>query len=184
MLNDYIEFKKNKEGDIKAFEKIFRRYYSPLYLYALSITGQKEAAEEIVQNTFYTIWKEKEKIQILHSIKSYLYKSVKNRSLQYLEHLQVREKYRENVLLQYNLVFEPAPDELLEYKELEEALRQALRKLPERRRKIFHMYRTKGRKYKEIAESLSISIKTVEAEMAKAYRTLRKEIEKYTQNKL
>lgn len=184
MLNDYIEFKKIKEGNIKVFERIFRQYYSPLYLYAFSITGQKETAEEIVQDTFYNIWKEREKIQIAHSLKSYLYKSVKNRSLQYLEHLQVREKYRENILQQDNQVSVFTPNEQLEYKELEEMLKNTFAKLPERCRQIFHLHRMNGKKYKEIAENLSISIKTVEADMTKAYRILRKEVEKYTQNKL
>jgi RNA polymerase sigma-70 factor (ECF subfamily) len=183
MLNDYIEFIKIKEGDIKAFERIFRQYYSPLYLYAFSITGQKETAEEITQDTFYVIWKERGKIQILSSIKSYLYKSVKNRSLQYIEHLHVREKYRETVL-QQNTLSEPSPAELLEYKELTEVLKQTFEKLPERCRRIFNLHRMNGKKYKAIAESLSISVKTVEAEMTKAYRILRKEVEKYTQKKL
>ena len=184
MLNDYIEFIKIKEGDIKAFERIFRQYYSPLYLYAFSITGQKEAAEEITQDTFYIIWKERGKIQILHSIKSYLYKSVKNRSLQYIEHLHVREKYRETVLQQNVFASEPAPDELLEYKEFTEILKKIFEKLPERCRQIFQLHRMNGEKYKAIAESLSISVKTVEAEMTKAYRILRKEVEKYTHKKL
>jgi RNA polymerase sigma-70 factor (ECF subfamily) len=181
MLNDYVEFTKIKEGDVKAFERIFRRYYSPLYLYAFSITGQKEASEEIVQDMFYFIWKEKENIQILRSVKSYLYKSVKNRSLHYLEHLRVREQYRESIVTGNSFTTEPAPDEILEYKELEVILETTLRKLPERCRQIFYMHRMDGQKYKDIAASLSISIKTVEADMTKAYRTLRKEVEKYTQ---
>ena len=183
MLNDYVEFKKIKEGDIKAFERIFRHYYTPLYLYALSITGQKEASEEIVQDLFYIIWKEREKIQILQSVKNYLYKSVKNRSLQYLEHLHVQEKYRENIVKQSGLLTEAAPDEIMEYKELEEVLKQTFNRLPERCRHIFYMHRINGKKHKEIAATLSISVKTVEADMTKAYRILRKEVDKYTQNK-
>ena len=181
MLNDYVEFNRIKDGDIKTFENVFRRYYTPLYLYAFSITGQKETAEEIIQDTFYVIWKNREKIQILHSLQSYLYKSVKNRSLQYLEHLQVREQYRENVMMQAASMSETSPEEWLEYKDLENIISQTLKKLPERCRQIFHMHRMNGIKYKDIAASLSISVKTVEAEMSKAYRILRKEIALYTQ---
>ena len=177
MLNDLIEFKKIKEGDIKAFERIFRQYYTPLNLYAFSITGQKETAEEIIQDVFYILWKDREKMQILQSLRSYLYKSVKNRSLQYIEHLHVREQYRENVLKQTGSMAEPSPDELLEYKELENLLAQTIQKLPERCRQIFHMHRMNGIKNKDIAERLSISVKTVEAEMTKAYRALRKEVD-------
>jgi RNA polymerase sigma-70 factor (ECF subfamily) len=181
MLNDYIEFVKIKEGDIKAFERIFRHYYHPLYLYAFSITGQKETSEEIVQDTFYIIWKDREKIQILLSVKSYLYKIVKNRSLHYLEHLRVREQYRENYVAGNSSTTDYSPDEILEYKELEKIIGTTIQKLPERCRHIFHLHRMNGKKYKEIAASLSISVKTVEADMTKAYRALRIEVEKYKQ---
>ena len=177
MLNDLIEFQKIKEGDVKAFERIFRQYYTPLNLYAFSIIGQKETAEEIIQDTFYMLWKDREKLQILQSLHSYLYKTVKNRSLQFLERLNLYEQHCDNILKQSGSSVEPAPDELLEYKELENILTQTIKKMPERRKQIFRMHRMNGIKNKDIAASLSISIKTVEAEMTKAYRTIRKEID-------
>jgi RNA polymerase sigma-70 factor (ECF subfamily) len=180
MPNDFIEFAKIKDGDVKAFERVFRSYYIPLNQYAYSITGQKETAEEIVQDTFYNIWKGKEKIWILNSLKSYLYKSVKNRSLQYLEHLHVKECYRNNILKQNIVQTEISPDEILENKETENLLKQTLKKLPERRKQIFYMHHISGKKYKEIAEILSVSVKTVEAEMTKTYKLLRNEINKYS----
>lgn len=72
------------------------------------------------------------------------------------------------------------PQDQLEYKELQSLVNRALGKLPERRLRIFQMHRFEGMKYAEIASSLSLSIKTVEAEMTKALQTLRKEIENYT----
>ena len=65
---DLFVLKKIKEGDIKAFESIFRLYYTPLCLYATSITGEQEVAEEIVQDLFYVFWKERESLPILRSI--------------------------------------------------------------------------------------------------------------------
>lgn len=180
MLNDLFILKKIKEGDIRTFENVFRQYYSPLCFYAFSITGRKDASEEIVQELFYILWKEKENLNILHSLKSYLYKAVRNQSLQYCEHLNVREKYKENVLSGELHEQELTPEEQLEYKELEDVIDQTLKKLPERRLKIFRMHRMEGKKYKEIAEILSVSIKTVEAEMTKTYQILRHEVEKYT----
>jgi len=181
MLNDLVEFNKIKEGDIKTFENVFRQYFIPLHLYAFSIIGQKETAEEIVQDTFYAIWKNREKIQLFHSLKSYLYKSVKNRALQYVEHLQVQEQYREDVMMQPASMSESDPDKIMEYKELEEILTRTIQKLPNRCKQIFQLHRIDGKKYREIAESLSISIKTVEAEMTKAYRILRKQVVQYSQ---
>ena len=180
MPNDFIEFSKIKDGDIKAFERVFRHYYIPLNQYAFGIIGDKESAEEIVQDTFYIIWKDKDKIFIFSSLKSYLYKTVKNRSIQYLEHCKVRNKYRNKVLKQNIIPIEKSPDEILELKEIEELFKQTLKKMPERRKLIFEMHRFKGKKYKEIAETLSISVKTVEAEMTKVYKLLRNEINKYS----
>ena len=170
---DLFVLKKIKEGDIKAFESIFRLYYTPLCLYATSITGEQEVAEEIVQDLFYVFWKERESLPILRSIK--------NRSLQYLEHREVRYRYRNTVLAGENPESESyTPQDQLEYKELQSLVNRALGKLPERRLRIFRMHRFEGMKYAEIASSLSLSIKTVEAEMTKALQTLRKEIENYT----
>jgi len=180
MLGDLLVLKKIKEGDIKAFESVFREYYTPLYLYSLSITGRKEIAEEVVQELFYVLWKERENIQILRSIKSYLYGAIRNQSLQYHEHMNVQERHREGILSKEKESRMPTPHENMEYKELELVINRTLDKLPERRLQIFKMHRTEGKKYKEIAEHLSLSVKTVEAEMTKAYQVLRQEIDKYT----
>lgn len=179
MRNDFTVLKKIKEGDIKAFESVFRLYYSPLCMYAASLTGRMETAEEIVQELFYVFWKEKENIRLLFSLKSYLYGAVRNRCFQHLEHLDVRNRYRESVLSGEN-ENPDTPQEELEYKELQQVVDNTIRQLPERRQKIFRMHRFQGMKYAEIASLLSLSIKTVEAEMTKALQTLRKEIENYT----
>jgi RNA polymerase sigma-70 factor (ECF subfamily) len=180
MLTDIITFGRIREGDIKTFEEVFRRYYRPLCLYASGITGRKEISEETVQDVFYHIWKDRESIQILQSLKSYLYGAVKNRSLRYVENCSMQERHLQHLL--HEVTVAPSPEEELEYKELENIINRTLNKLPERRRRIFKMHRMDGKKYKEIAAHLSISVKTVEAEMTKAYQTLRQEVEKYTYN--
>ena len=98
MLDELLILKKIKEGDIKAFEELFRRYYFPLCCYAAGITGQMAVAEEIVEELFYVLWKERERLQIFQSVKSYLYRATRNQSLQYCEHEEVRNRYREAVL--------------------------------------------------------------------------------------
>ena len=171
-------FQKIKEGDIATFEMVFRQYYTPLCMYAFSITGRKDIAEEVVQDVFYNIWKEREHIQIRLSIKNYLFGAVKNHSLNYKEHEDVHQRYQENVLSESQDT-DLSPHELLEYKELEDLISKILNKMPARRRKIFLLHRMEGKKQKEIAGELAISIKTVEAEMTKAYQSLRQGIEKY-----
>jgi RNA polymerase sigma-70 factor (ECF subfamily) len=182
MLNDFVAFGKIREGDIKTFEKVFRQYYTPLCIYSSGITGCKEISEEVVQDVFYNIWKEHENIRILYSMKSYLYRAVKNLSLRYLENLSLQERHLKNILCDGDAFSDLSPQEQLEYKELKHIINSTIKKLPERRMQIFKMHRMDGKKYKEIADQFSISVKTVEAEMTKAYKTLRQEIEKYTIN--
>ena len=180
MLNDLLTIKKIKEGDILTFENVFRQYYTPLYLYSFSIIGKQDAAEEIIQNLFYILWRDREKLNILRSLKNYLYRIVYNHSILYQRHQNVRRVHQDSVLSNDTEEQNSTPLEQLEYKELERIINETLKRLPERRLKIFRMHRTEGKKYKEIADILSISVKTVEAEMTKTYQVLRYEIEKYT----
>ena len=170
MLNDLLTLARIREGDIKAFEDVFRRYYSPLCWYAMSITGSMEAAEEIVEELFYGFWRDRERLPLFRSMKSYLYIAVRNQSFQYCEHQEVRNKYREFVLSRKGRTQDSNPQALVN---------RTLEKLPERRLRIFRMHRMEGKKYAEIASQLSLSVKTVEAEMTKALKALKKEIENY-----
>lgn len=181
MLNDMFILARIKEGDIKAFEELFRHYYSPLCWYATGIIDNLDVAEEIVDELFYTLWKKRESIQVFNSIKSYLYGAVRNEALEYCEHLQVRNRYREKILADGDKRINPTPQEQMEYSELQKFINKVLEQLPRRRFMIFKMHRMDGKKYAEIASSLSISVKTVEAEMTKTLKTLRTEIEKYIQ---
>jgi RNA polymerase sigma-70 factor (ECF subfamily) len=182
MPNDFLLFGKIKDGDIKAFETLFRLYHAPLCLYASGITGRRDVAEDIVQDLFYLIWKTRATMQIHCSVRSYLYGAVKNRSFLYLEHMQIREQYEARALNETDTAAGPDPHEQMEYAELEAVVERTLACLPERRRRIFHMHRMEGHKYSEIAERLAISVKTVEAEMTRACRQLRHDVEKYCKN--
>lgn len=183
MLNELMILAKIKEGDIKAFEEVFRRYYAPLCWYAAGITGDAESAEEIVEELFYTLWKNREQLQIFQSVKSYLYRAVRNEAIQYCEHQEVKERYQTFVQTEKEPEASPDPHWQMEYKELQTLVQCALGKLPDRRRRIFTMHRMQGMKYAEIASALSLSVKTVEAEMTKVLRTLRTEIDNYTRTR-
>ena len=179
MLDELLILKKIKEGEIKAFEELFRRYYFPLCCYAAGITGQMAVAEEIVVRAFLCTLERRVRLQIFQSVKSYLYRATRNQSLQYCEHEEVRNRYREAVLNTSNPEQSTDPHQQMEYEELQKFINSTLEKLPVRRRQIFEMHRLEGRKYVEIATQLSLSVKTVEAEMTKALRTLREEVETY-----
>ena len=156
MLNELLILTKIKAGDIKAFEELFRCYYSPLCWYAASITGRMEVAEEIVEELFYVLWKDREQLQIFQSVKNYLYRATRNQSIQYCEHEEVKERYRESVLTASSSEQATDPHQQMEYEELQKLINNTLEKLPERRMQIFKMHRTEGKKYAEIAVQLSL----------------------------
>jgi len=172
MSINLLIFKKIKDGNIEAFETLFRSYYEPLCRYAYQFVGNMDNAEEIVQDLFYILWKDRDSLQIFTSVNGYLYRSVKNRSLQYIEKVRVRDNYyemsAENSSIEYF-----TPQEELEYKELEQQIEITLCSLPERRQKIFRMNRMEGKKYNEIAQELQISVKTVEVEISKTLKILK-----------
>jgi len=174
-MTDFILFTKVRDGDVSAYETLFRRYYEPLCMYSAKITDNLDIAEDIIQEIFYKIWKDRANLRIVLSVKSYLFGAVRNNSLQYIEHLKVRRQHQDYVKTD-NFQKSRSPQDILEYKELEQQIGFALEKLPKRRQEIFKMNRFEGKKYEEIAREMSLSVKTIEAEMSKALQVVRKSI--------
>ena len=172
-MNDFILYTKVRDSDVNAYETLFRQYYEPLCGYSAKIIDNLDVAEDIVQEIFYKIWKERVNLRIVLSVKSYLFSAVRKNSLQYFEHLKVRQRHRDYVIAD-NKNISASPQEILEYKELEQQIGFALNRLPKRRQEIFKMNRFEGKKYEEIACEMSLSVKTIEAEMSKALKVLRK----------
>jgi RNA polymerase sigma-70 factor, ECF subfamily len=173
-----FSLKRIQSGDLKEFENLFRELYTPLCSYASKILHDNDQAEEIVQDIFYGIWKNKEKLDIHISFRPYLYKSVHNNCLQTIQHHQIEEKYRKHV--EYNLnEFQIDPIQEMEAEEMNIVIEKTLNSLPERCKQIFNMSRFEGMKYKEIAEILDISTKTVESNMGKALNAFRQNLRHY-----
>jgi RNA polymerase sigma-70 factor, ECF subfamily len=175
MGTDKERLRKIRNGDIKEFETLFRSSYISLTNYALAILKDKDAAEEIVQDLFYRIWRDKNKINITTSINGYLFRSVYNRCIHYIEHKKVVLKHaRGNEPLTSS--YSETPEEIMRYRELNEKIADIIEKLPGRCAQIFCMSRFEGLKYTEIADKLAISVKTVESNIGKALREFRKEL--------
>jgi RNA polymerase sigma-70 factor (ECF subfamily) len=162
-----------KEGDIKEFETLFRSSYSSLVKYAGTLIKDQDSSEEIVQDLFFRLWQNKEKLNIESSLNGYLFRSVHNSCLHHIEHIKVVDRHAREVALEPDLSTED-PAELLQYSELQAKIARILERLPERCGQIFCMNRFEGLKYSEIAEKLSVSVKTVEANMGKALKEFRK----------
>jgi RNA polymerase sigma-70 factor (family 1) len=164
-----------RKGDVGQFESLFRSSYVSLVRYAKTLIKDHDTAEEIVQDLFFRIWKDKEKIKIESSLNGYLFRSVHNRCLHYIEHNRVVAKHAEEMLHMHSESQE-SPSDILHYKELQAKIAGILERLPERCGKIFCMSRFEGLKYNEIATKLSVSVKTVESNMGRALKEFRKEL--------
>jgi RNA polymerase sigma-70 factor, ECF subfamily len=175
MLRDSDIIGRIRNGDTGQFESLFRSSYVSLVRYARTMIKDHDTAEEIVQDLFFRLWQDKEKLNIESSLNGYLFRSVHNRCLHYIEHARVVERHAEEMSYQQTESIE-SPSDILNYKELQEKVARIIERLPERCGKIFTMSRFEGLKYTEIAEKLSVSVKTVEANMGRALKEFRKEL--------
>ncbi|HLP93758.1 MAG TPA: RNA polymerase sigma-70 factor [Saprospiraceae bacterium] len=162
--------------DEASFDALFRTWYAPLVRYAYSFTeGDQDEAEELVQEAFVKLWGQRASLGVQHSVKAYLYKMVHNQALNRLRSSKVQEKYVQHQTRQMAQEFESAP----EIPELQQRLQKVLAALPAQCRQVFELSRFEELKYREIAEQLGISIKTVETHMGKALRIMRQELAEY-----
>jgi RNA polymerase sigma-70 factor (ECF subfamily) len=159
-----------------AFENLFRLHYASLVSFAVKYVIDSDIAEELVQDVFMNIWTKSENIQIQTTVKSYLFGAVRNASLNHLKHQKVRQAYADKQMLN---ISQPEHTDFLELDELKSMIDDALNKIPKKCREIFELNRFDGKRYKEIAADLNLSLKTVENQMGKALKILRDELGDY-----
>lgn len=166
-----------RRGDEATFEAVFRQWYEPLCGYVSRLTdGDFDEAEDLVQQVFVKLWERREQLDIAWSLKGYLYKTVHNTALNRLRTAKTHSKYLDFNAAQLEKEHTP-PD--FAASELTERIQKALGKLPPQCRHIFELSRFEELKYREIADQLGISIKTVETQMGKALRLLRFQLAEY-----
>lgn len=158
-----------------TFEELFRSYFTPLCSFAQKYVGDLDEAKDIVHNVFINLWNKRDEMDMKTSLKSYLFQGVYNRSLNYIRDHKKLTRFdtpqTEAELGQY-----VESRDHLESSEAEGRINRALESLPDKCREIFLMNRFDGLKYREIAEKLNISIKTVETQMSRALKTLRERL--------
>ena len=176
--NEGLFVKVRQHGDYTAFESLYRRFYVALTNYAYRYMRCRDKADDMVSEVFYKLWKKRAAISVTTSLQSYLFTSVRNKCLD-----QIRAEGRVNQCDETVLIdFDAACATPLQYtvgEELQKRIETAIEALPKDRRRIFRMSRDNGLKYKEIAATLGISIKTVETQMGRALRFLREELKEY-----
>jgi len=167
-----------KQGDRKAFSVLFNKYYKNLVMFGGTFLPDKVLCEDIVQTVFLKLWKDREILEIETSLKSFLLRSVRNSCLDELRHKVVIREHES-----YSLAFEPSDNMDTEHyvlhSDLQAHFEEALSKLPEVCREAFEMNRLDGLKYREIAEQLNVSERTVEVRIGKALNLLRVSLKEF-----
>lgn len=166
------------ESDNDAFRSFYDCYYSQIYRFSSYIVKSTETIEEIVSDVFCTIWQHRKKITQIDNFEGYLYTITKNKALYYIKQnnkILLTEVDPDSISNEMS-VHNENPEYLAIDNEFSSAFKTAIDELPERCRLIFLMAREEGLKYKEIAEILSISEKTVNAQMVLAIKKLAKRL--------
>lgn len=172
--------------DESAYREIFISFYKPLQQFAFSFVKSRELAEEIVSDVFLKIWLNRSELHLVENLKVYLYVSIKNTSLKYLlkQHRQVAISIDE---LEVELEsFSRTPEEIMLTAEMLNKIKESVNSLPPRCKIIFKLIKEDGLKYKEVAEILNISIKTIDNQLAIALKKISKalsvDLERITRN--
>lgn len=166
---------------LEELESLFRSNYKSLCLLSFKIVNSKETAEDIVQDCFLKFWKGKESILIKSSLKAYLYRAVTNASL---NHIRLSKKFSDIETLAEEPAEEVLNENAVNTEDLTEKIKEAIDSLPPKCKTIFILSRYQGLKYREIADTLQISIKTVENQMSIAFEKLREKLREYSSHLL
>ena len=170
-LNDLQILEKLKEGDPLAYNQLFDKYYMPLCVYSLKYCDSFELAEDIVQDLFIKLWDEKLYMKFDNPMSPYLFKAVKNNTLQ---GIKKQAKYQFDAI--ENMVNKLMEDEPLDFATLEaekKKLYEQIEALPEKSKEVFKAIVLENMKYKEVAEHFDISVNTVKTHYARALKQLR-----------
>lgn len=177
MLDNYsdsvILLKALSRRDLKAFEFVYRHSRNRLYVLALSILRDEDAARDLIQDLFIDLWYFRIFETITISLNAYLFQSVRNRAYNYKDKIRTQDKLKQNYIPQETETYYP-----LENEELGKIIHEAIDRLPKMAGRVFRMQYIDKLTHVEIAEKLGISKYTVSSHMDRALKKLRGELKK------
>ena len=162
-----------RRGDDAAFAEVFREHYAVLVVAADRLLGDRAAAEDIAQEVMLELWRRRESLPPDTHVRAYLYQSTRNRALNRIRHVRIARRAEPDIPLPSAA---PPTDAAARTAELDTAMKAAVGGLPNDLRETFQMSRVDGLTYAQIAGNLGISVKTVEARMGRALRSLRERL--------
>lgn len=164
-----------QNGDRKAFRSVIDMYYGEIYLYARSLSRDEILAKDLVQEGFYKLWKKRKKIKNITSLRGWLYKSVRNKFIDYAR------KHRKEVYF-FEMNYAGLIDDIVQEDYLDDLKRKVkiaekeIARLPKKCQKVFVLSKKEGLTNNEIAEHLGISVKTVEGHLTNAIKILKERL--------
>ncbi|RKD90236.1 RNA polymerase sigma factor [Mangrovibacterium diazotrophicum] len=164
-----------KSGDISAFSTLFKKYSERLYAFALSIAKEPYIAEEITQQVFLKVWEKRPEINEYLSFKSFLFSITYSETISWLRK-DTAEKRKMSRWGENSSFESEETTHTVEFNNIESLANGIIDELPEKRKEIFKLSREQGYSYKEIAQKLGLSVKTVENQVSAALRTIREKL--------
>lgn len=174
-FNDPELVRKIKDGDKRAFKTFFDAHHNPLYYFLLKKGVSEQVAEDLIQQAFLYIWEHREQIDVDKSLRSYLFRIAYTRMLNVFRDYK---KFDSNAEVS-NLEASDDADDRLNREELNTAIEEAISSMPEKRKHVFKLCFIQKFTYKEAAEILDVSIKTIENHMGLALKDLRRDLKKF-----
>ena len=167
-----------RAGDVAAFEALYRSIAPSRCVFTRRLLQSEAAAEDVVHDLFLAIWQQRATLDVRGSISTYLHTAARNRALNQIKHERIVAQW-ENAPHPGSDELQPTIEEGLVEADLSVAVQEAVARLPERPRLVFTMSRHQRMTHKQIADSLGVSIKTVETHMGRALRLMRDSLAAY-----
>ncbi len=169
---DHQLMQRIKAGESLAYDTLFKKYYAYLCMVVFRMTQDKNEAEDVVQEVMLEIWRKRETIEIKNAVKPYLHRAVRNKTLNRIRDNKLQFEGEDQLVELPSL--SSSPIQQMQGEEMADLIKKTYENLPERCRIVFSLVKYEGLSYKETAEKLEISIKTVENQISKALRIFRK----------
>ncbi len=161
-----------KSGDKEAFTKLYEVYSQPIYFCLLKLLKSPLVAEELLQEIFVLIWEKRETITVQYNLKNYLFRMAENKVHDFFRKLKRDKQLYEYIIDTSSKEFDINFEEIVSVDE-KAILEKALCILPPQRRVVFYMCKLEGKSYKEVSQSLGISVSTINDHIVKATRSVR-----------
>lgn len=173
-----------KKGDQAAFTYFYEKYFLKVKSFSVQFVYDQDEAENLTQEAFVNLWQNRENVESINGIQSFLYTSAKSKCLNLIRHNKIKDRYNDELLNQkereLNIeVLKSIEFNALELTELERIIHESINDLPPKTRAVFIKKRFENKKNAEIAQEMQVTLKAVEAHMTKALKILKTKLSDY-----